>query len=91
MTPDTAMVISALEHCIMPNGQCEGCPYEGECGERLHALDNDIISILKGRQTKAIIEGGGSTWWYVCDECHTAIDRKDKFCRECGMEVKWDE
>ena len=30
-----------------------------------------------------------SNWWYVCGECHTAIDTKDKYCRECGRKIKW--
>lgn len=30
------------------------------------------------------IEGGGSTWWYVCEECHTAVDSGDQYCRHCG-------
>ena len=34
------------------------------------------------------IEGGGSTWWHVCPECHGAIDRADHFCRHCGQAVK---
>ena len=34
------------------------------------------------------LEGGGSTWWYVCPECRRAIDENDKFCRECGQAVK---
>lgn len=34
------------------------------------------------------IEGGGSTWWYVCGECRGAIDKADKFCRHCGREVR---
>ena len=33
------------------------------------------------------IEGGGRSWWYVCGECHTAIDPGDKFCRQCGRKV----
>ena len=37
----------------------------------------------------AELEGGGSTWWYVCGECHTAIDTKYKFCRECGRRISW--
>lgn len=36
------------------------------------------------------IEGGGSTWWYVCRECHTAVDHVDRFCRQCGRPLKWD-
>ena len=30
-------------------------------------------------------------WYYGCGACHGAIDYKDKFCRHCGREVKWDE
>ena len=30
-----------------------------------------------------------SSWWYVCGECHGAIDHKDQFCRHCGRPVKW--
>ena len=28
-------------------------------------------------------------WYYGCGVCHGAIDHKDKFCRHCGREVKW--
>lgn len=37
----------------------------------------------------AELEGGGSTWWYVCGECHTVIATKSKYCRECGRRVIW--
>lgn len=37
------------------------------------------------------LEGGGHTWWYVCGECHGAIDNCDSFCRHCGRKVKWDD
>ena len=33
-------------------------------------------------------EGGGYNWWYVCPECHGAIDHRDRFCRHCGQAVK---
>ena len=33
-------------------------------------------------------EGEGSNWWYVCPECHGAIDHRDRFCRHCGQAVK---
>ena len=35
-------------------------------------------------------EGGGSSWWYVCPECHGAIGYKDAYCKHCGQAVKWD-
>ena len=51
----------------------------------------DIQGSMKGlKPVPAEIEGGGHTWWYVCGECHTAIDRKDKYCRECGRRMKWE-
>ena len=30
-----------------------------------------------------------STWWWVCGECHTPIEDKDKFCKECGRRILW--
>ena len=32
-------------------------------------------------------EGGGSTWWTVCGECHGAIDPADRYCKHCGQKV----
>ena len=37
----------------------------------------------------AEIEGGGSTWFYVCGECHGSIDTHDKYCRHCGHPIDW--
>ena len=34
------------------------------------------------------MEGGGTSWWYVCPECHGAIDNSDQYCRHCGQAVK---
>ena len=35
------------------------------------------------------IEGGGSTWFYVCGECHGQVDHRDSFCRHCGQKLDW--
>ena len=44
---------------------------------------------LEAKQPKEMeIEGGGTRWWYVCPECHGAIDIQDHFCRHCGQAVK---
>ena len=43
------------------------------------------IDLLTPKQME--IEGGGSTWWDVCPECHGAIDDSDHFCRHCGQAV----
>ena len=34
-------------------------------------------------------EGGGSSWWYVCGECHGEIGSSDVFCKGCGRKIKW--
>lgn len=36
------------------------------------------------------IEGDGrSTWWYVCEECHGAVNHMDSYCRHCGRRLCW--
>ena len=52
----------------------------------------DCAAYIIERETKTAeveLEGGGSSWWYVCGECHTAINPKDKFCHECGRRLIW--
>ena len=34
------------------------------------------------------LEGGGSSWWYVCGDCHGAIDQRDNYCKHCGRRIK---
>ena len=45
-------------------------------GQRIHA--------------EAELEGGGSTWWYVCGECHGAINYQADTCRHCGAILSWE-
>ena len=35
------------------------------------------------------IEGGGWTWWYVCSECHGAIDPGVDICPHCKHKLDW--
>ena len=44
--------------------------------------------LLKEQEAEPEIEGGGSTWWYVCSECRGAIDESDRYCRHCGARMK---
>lgn len=53
-----------------------------------------IISLLKEQEpVEPHVEHDSEddSWYYGCGACHEAIDYKDKFCRHCGREVKWDE
>lgn len=95
MMPDLKKAIEALEHCIQDD--CEGCPYDGVCRNRLYALDNDILALLREQEQEPVeaitdseCEGNFGSWWYACGGCHGVIDYKDKFCRHCGKVVKWD-
>ena len=48
-----------------------------------------VIGELKRRiPQKMEPEGGGTTWWMACPECHGAIDNRDSFCRHCGQAVE---
>ena len=50
--------------------------------ERLNRLLNEQEAV------EPELEGGGSSWWHVCGECHGMIDKYDNFCRHCGRRVK---
>ena len=39
------------------------------------------------KPVQAEIEGGGSSWWYVCEECRGVIDSSDNWCKHCGRPV----
>lgn len=63
----------------------------------LHAVMamEDAIRLLKEQEpVEPEMEGGGSegsSWWFVCSECHTNIGPYDHYCRECGRKIKWAE
>ena len=52
-----------------------------DAGKAAEALKRNIPKEME-------VEGGGTTWFMVCPECHGAIDCKDSFCRHCGQAVK---
>ena len=71
----------------------DGCNERGTLlsGERCKAcvryIDHAILLLKEQEAVEAEIEGGGSSWWYVCGECHGTIDRADQYCRHCGRKV----
>lgn len=49
----------------------------------------DAIEELTTQEPAEIeIEGGGSTWWHVCGECHGAVDTQDLYCKHCGRPLR---
>lgn len=36
------------------------------------------------------VEGDRYNWWYVCSECHSAINPHQEKCPCCGNFLSWD-
>ena len=63
-------------------------PKTGQLVEPAIQACSGAVNLLKEQEPKEIeLEGGGSSWWYVCPECHGAVDRTDRFCRHCGQAI----
>lgn len=44
-----------------------------------------------GRKTvEAELEGGGTTWWYVCGECRGAVNYRADVCPHCKNRLRWE-
>jgi hypothetical protein len=83
-TIDREKVIKALE-CCATHDCYKKCPYSDIKFGCRALLMKDTIAILKEHDSAEIeLEGGGSSWWHVCGECHGAVDESDKFCKHCG-------
>lgn len=59
-----------------------------EADQAVGTID-DAIALLKDQEpVEPELEGGGSSWWHVCPECHGTVDKGDHFCRHCGQAFK---
>ena len=38
---------------------------------------------------EAELEGGGMTWWFVCEECHGTLPDDAEKCPHCGRRIIW--
>ena len=56
--------------------------------QRWELMEKAAAALKRNIPQEMELEGGGSSWWYVCSECHGAIDKQDEFCRHCGQAVK---
>lgn len=54
----------------------------------ISTLSQCMKIVKEQKPTEPELEGGGSTWWYVCGECHGRIDDRDAYCRHCGRRIK---
>ena len=81
--------LKALDDSMHEN-QCYACSHEfieavGQFGTVILAEAEEELK--RNIPQEIEVEGGGSSWWNVCPECHGAIDRSDRFCRHCGQAV----
>ena len=54
--------------------------------EQTNAITVNLEELMKRLTPEEIErEGGGSSWWYVCPECHGSVDHWDRFCKHCGQ------
>ena len=59
------------------------------CGEIIPEGTQVCMNCDVKKPVPAEMEGGGHTWWYVCGDCHGAIDWRDKVCPHCKATIDW--
>ena len=57
-------------------------PYCYFCGQKEHG------QTVERPQGEWIVKSNGTTHYYACDKCGSAGDIQDKFCRECGADMR---
>ena len=79
-------IVDDMDVCILD------CPYRDKSNGCVDKLMFDALTLLKEQEAVEPTVGGDGriVWWYQCGKCKTLIDTKDKFCRSCGREVKWE-
>lgn len=97
MTVERAIELLEIErNCVYRNSQgncnrdCYSCDLVQDDGELLEMYAK-VIALLKSREpaNAKVSNGTGPTRSYVCGVCSEAIDPGDKYCRMCGIEVRW--
>ena len=91
--PDREKVIGLLQETAEYFRECRSNASFASKAENhfweLQNAANEAVELLKEQEAvEPELEGGGSNWWYVCGECHGAIDERDAYCRHCGRAVK---
>ena len=89
MTPDREKVISELDTQIRWIEDIDAHKFPGWCGATM-AMRYAMMLLKEQDPGPAELEGGGSSWWWVCGECHGQISKGDRYCRHCGHGIKWE-
>ena len=101
--PDKEKVIKGLETCIPmkyetnEEKECrhEQCPYGRENYKPMNGcfwdLMSDALVLLKEQEPVPVIKREfARMFFWCCGSCGVAITEGDKFCRNCGKQVKWE-
>lgn len=97
--PDRERLLKAIEFC-RANARCDGCPYDGECGTRDNAIEDDTLAMLREQEPVKPKEirlnfGDGSNPFLFGWECGSCGGRfpfsSYNYCPKCGRAVKWDD
>lgn len=76
----------AKQHGIVGVCEPENCPY-GDLHTCANEIARDALALLKAQEAVKPIENAG---FYYCGACRYAFTTaKQKYCSECGREVKW--
>lgn len=68
---------------------CEECRFKrGKCRAKLMDAASDYIQ-LNGRVAAPEIGQDRTGEVYYCGECGTKVQRVDRYCRGCGIEIYW--
>lgn len=98
-------VMRGLEAHVNPESceTCAGedCPYYNEggsfpilaCSSILAADALDLLKEQEAVEPKLYTPEDKTIWssWHICGACEHPVDPGDKFCRECGRPIKWEE
>ena len=91
---DMKKVLNGLECCAdRTDRKCQICPYDSP--DNIYCVSDitrDALELLKEQEpVHAQKREFAHMWFWCCGSCGVAITEGDKFCRNCGKAVKWDD
>ena len=99
---DREKVIKGLGICYSPPSKCKDCPYhdlpdEQSCND---VLCLDALALLKEQTPVKPVRDKKTGRVWLCGNCGSYVgfedndphdpNEFDKYCRQCGKKVKWD-
>ena len=92
---DREKVANGLCHCLLYNGSCVDCPYDGPNCQN-DVLDDALALMKEQEPIKPTINEYGEAYCICGENVGIIPNSKDlpkirsKYCSECGRRMKWD-